>query len=272
MSDLNQTQRHNLNLIADAPPTQPQKLTEARTLQDVQNAWEILYMLEGDQAVHELCAYFNVKSADDLAETDRREFIRLAKMSCDDWPEVVGRKRTAPPPIAVELNGNTTLTMRDKAVALAKTGFRVFPLKAGTKDILIYPHYKPKPPKGEYHQHIPSSDPADVAAMWTGANDKALNYNIAINTDDLLIIDVDNKGGKSGDLSLLQLVKENGLELATVEARTPTGGRHLFYKLPKGLSVKNTASKLAPGDRHSRASRLCSGGREHCAEGTIPVG
>ena len=247
MSDLNQPQGQNLSLIADIPPTQPQDFPEAPTLQTVKDEAGIFLLCFGHEAVRELYAHFGAESADDLTETDWGEFIRLAKMSCKDRAEVLGSKRTAPPPSAVELNGTTTITMREKAVALAKMGFRVFPLKAGTKDILIYPHNKPKPPKREYHKHIPSSDPGDVAAMWTGANDKALNYNIGINTDDLLVIDVDNKSGKSGDLSLLQLVMENGLEVTTVEARTPTGGRHLFYKLPEGLSVRNTASKLASG-------------------------
>ena len=35
-------------------------------------------MLGGDQAVHELYAYYSIESADDLAETEWREFIRLA--------------------------------------------------------------------------------------------------------------------------------------------------------------------------------------------------
>src|SRR5262245_59251406 len=69
-------------------------------------------------------------------------------------------------PIALELNRNTTITMRDKAVALAKMGFRVLPVKPGTK-APAQPPNKPRPPKGRYHQHIPSRDPADVAAMWT---------------------------------------------------------------------------------------------------------
>jgi hypothetical protein len=99
-----------------------------------------------------------------LAETDRREFIGLANMSSEDRAGVVGTKRTAPPPIAVELNRNTTITMRDKAVALAKLGFRVLPVKPGTK-APTQPPNKPRPPKRQYHQHIPSSDSADVAAM-----------------------------------------------------------------------------------------------------------
>ena len=155
MSDVNQAQRQKLELIPDAPPTQPQGLPEAPTLQNVQEARQIFCMFEGYQAVHELHAYFSIRSVEDLAETDWREFIRLAKLSCDDRASFLGSKRTAPPAIAVELNGNTTITMRDKAVALAKMGFRVFPVKQGTK-APAQPPNKPWPPKGQYHQHIPS--------------------------------------------------------------------------------------------------------------------
>jgi hypothetical protein len=76
MSDLNQAQRQALSVVDDAPPTQPQGLPETPTLQNVHDAEKLLLLLE---AVRELYSHFNVKSADDLAETDRREFIRLSQ-------------------------------------------------------------------------------------------------------------------------------------------------------------------------------------------------
>jgi hypothetical protein len=96
MSDLNQAHWQNLSVVDDAPPTQPQGLPETPTLQNVHDAEKLLLLLESDQAVRELYSHFNVKSADDLAETDRREFIRLANMDSEDRAGVVGRKRTAP--------------------------------------------------------------------------------------------------------------------------------------------------------------------------------
>jgi hypothetical protein len=92
MSDLNQAQRQNLSVVDDAPPTQPQGLPEAPTLQDVQQAALFL----PDQAIRELYSYFGVKAADELAETDWREFIRLANMSFVDRAKVVDSKQTAP--------------------------------------------------------------------------------------------------------------------------------------------------------------------------------
>jgi hypothetical protein len=128
MSDVTQAQRQNLNLIADAPPTQPQGLLEAPTLQQVRFEADFLSPVVGEQGVRELCAHFGAESADDLAETDWAEFIRLAKMRA----EVLGRKRTTPSTIAVQPNGKTT-TMRNQAVERAREGFRVLPVKPGSK-------------------------------------------------------------------------------------------------------------------------------------------
>jgi AAA domain/Bifunctional DNA primase/polymerase, N-terminal len=246
MSDPNKAQ----DVVDDAPPTQPQGLPEAPTLQQVRFEADFLSLVVGEQGVRELCAHFGAESADDLAEADWREFIRLANMSDDDRDEVLGSKRTARPAIAVDLNGNTALTMRDKAVALAKMGFRVFPIGERAKNPCVFPANKRVPPGGNYHDHIPSSDPVDVAAMWTAPDGGSLNYNIGINANDLLVIDIDNKREKAGELGLLKVMRERGLkpeDFVTVEARTPTGGRHLFYRSPEGTTVQNTVSRLAPG-------------------------
>jgi hypothetical protein len=96
MSDLNEARRQNLNLVAGAPPTQLQGLPEVPPLQQVRAEAEFLPLIADDQAIRELYAKFGVKSADDLAETDCREFIRLANMSCEERAEVVASKRTVP--------------------------------------------------------------------------------------------------------------------------------------------------------------------------------
>jgi hypothetical protein len=163
----------------------------------VKHEAEFYLLCFGDEAISELYAYFGAESADDLPETDWREFIRLANMSCEERAAVVRRKRTAPTAIDLELNGNNTVTMRDKAVALAKMGFRIFPVKQGTK-APAQPPNKPRPPKGRYHQHIPSRDPAEVAAMWTGLRGASLPFDIGINTEGLLVLDIDDKDKRTG--------------------------------------------------------------------------
>src|SRR5262245_58494231 len=96
MSDDKQAQRQNFERIADAPPTQPQSLPEALTRREVRFEADLLSLVVGEQRVRELCGHFGAASADDLAEADWREFIRLAKkMSDDERAEHLSRERTA---------------------------------------------------------------------------------------------------------------------------------------------------------------------------------
>jgi Bifunctional DNA primase/polymerase, N-terminal len=155
---------------------------------------------------------------------------------------------------AIYTEGDMTghATMRDKAVELAQQGFRVFPLAAGRKDPPITPDGFDKPPKKQYHQHIPSKDPQVVAKMWTGPGGQPLAYNIGINTNELLAVDTDNKDGKNGEAELAGLAAKYGICLTepTVEVLTPTGGWHRYYQLPEGVSVQSTQGDrggLAPG-------------------------
>lgn len=141
---------------------------------------------------------------------------------------------------------DATRNMRDRAVALAQQGFKVFPLAAGTKDKPVVPVGWPHPAKGQYFDQMPSSDPHVVFGMWTHGG--PVNYNVGICTNDLLVIDIDNKNGKDGNGAALKLLTELEYDLnATLQARTPTGGRHLFYKLSNGGVASNTASKLGEG-------------------------
>lgn len=117
----------------------------------------------------------------------------------------------------------TETTMRQRAVALAEQGFRVFPLKARSKTPVVKAFYD-----------IATSDPVKVAEMWTDAKGCSQDYNIGISTDNLLVLDIDVKDGKKGEESLRELV-EAGLTAATAQTVTPTGGRHLIYQLPPNV-------------------------------------
>jgi hypothetical protein len=139
--------------------------------------------------------------------------------------------------------------MRDRAVELARQGFRIFPLRAGAKTPPIIPAGRVLPPKGEYQDHIPSNDPEEVARMWTAPGPLAnpLPYNIGICTNDLLAIDIDNKNGKRGIEAWIRLIQELGIPELTVATLTPTGGQHRFYKLPNGGRAGLTVGKLGEG-------------------------
>ena len=223
-----------------------EKTLQAPTLQQVRLEADFLPLVVGDQCVRELFAHFGARSIDDLAEPHWGEFIRLANMSCEERVEVLGSKRTAPPAIAAELDGNATITMRDRAIELAQQGFSVFPLKAGTKNGPVTPPGWPKFTKGRYFDEIPSSNPDVVYRLWTDPRDgRALDYNIGWCVNDLLAIDIDVKKDKPGEQSFQVLAEKFKLG-PTVEARTPTGGRHLIYKLPEGYRARNTQPPEQP--------------------------
>ena len=121
------------------------------------------------------------------------------------------------------------MTGLPSAIALAALGFSVFPIKAGSK---FPPLWKNWP----------------VLASTTGFNDAGWQYpncNVGIHCEGLLVIDVDPRNG--GDESLLGLDLDYSLS-DTLTCLTPTGGRHLFYRLPEGHpGVPNSAGKLGAG-------------------------
>ena len=149
--------------------------------------------------------------------------------------------------------------MRDKAVALAKQGlFRVLPIKPGTKAPACPPS-RPRPLKGTYHQHIPSKDPDVVYKLWSAADGSALAFDIGINCEGKLVLDIDDRDGRTGTESFTKLAAQHGLDLNTVVASTPSGGRHYFYKLPTDIdptTVGFGSDKLGSGIDHRSYNSL----------------
>ncbi len=60
----------------------------------------------------------------------------------------------------------------------------------------------------------------------------------------LVVLDIDNKGG-DGEAELRELEKQYGKLPTTGTSRTPSGGRHIFFKYP-GEPVKCSAKQLGP--------------------------
>ncbi len=111
------------------------------------------------------------------------------------------------------------------AALLASSGLHVFPCKFNSK----LPAIKDFP-------HKATTDAAQIKAWWDG---KSSNIGISTShyaTDQaLIVVDIDIKKGKRGDLSLMQLELE-GFELPpTFTVLTPSGGTHLYYRTPKAL-------------------------------------
>lgn len=109
------------------------------------------------------------------------------------------------------------LSIAENAARLAAKGFRVFNLRPLGKEPAVAGFYD-----------VATSDPAIARQWWSGSG---ANDNIGVLMGEgLIAIDVDVVN-KPGDASLSLLDLEYGLP-DTLTARTPTGGRHLFYKVP----------------------------------------
>lgn len=123
-------------------------------------------------------------------------------------------------------------TQLDHALRLAALGFWVFPLiEMG------------KTPAIDGWQKAATRDATEIRRMWTcPVTGWTHAYNVGIftsryaNDKALLVVDVDVKGDKRGDLSVIELEIE-GFDFGDpVVALTPTGGQHLLYVVDEPVS------------------------------------
>ncbi len=118
------------------------------------------------------------------------------------------------------------------AKALAAEGRRVFPLRDNDKRPRI---------KGCLDKA--TTDLATIVRWWTLWPDA----NIGVATGrGLVVLDVDDKNGKNGSLSLEQLDFLHDLP-PTYTVTTASGGRHLYYDFPEDKLARNSRSVLADG-------------------------
>ncbi len=119
----------------------------------------------------------------------------------------------------------------DTALALAARGFKVFPIKSGAKS----------PPLLKNWPRYASINPGEIDTWWA----KHPDANVGIHCKGVIVLDVDVRSGGMETLTGLWATHDLPATLTTI---TPTGGRHLFYRLPAGsLGVPNGANKLGPG-------------------------
>jgi hypothetical protein len=104
------------------------------------------------------------------------------------------------------------------ALAYAKLGWKVFPIREGTKDA---PHLR------EWGVFA-TSNPKQITKWWTRW--PRANIGLACGPSLIAVVDVDTKEGKNGQQTIDLLEILDGLRLSpTRTLRTPSGGRQYLY-------------------------------------------
>jgi len=126
-----------------------------------------------------------------------------------------------------------------------KSDFLSAALKVITKGTPIFPcgEGKKTPLTAHGFQDATADEGAvrQWAAKWPAAN-------LAIPTGErsgLFVLDVDKGDGKDGEAALSELTAKNGALPATLEVKTPRGGRHLYFLHP-GQKVPTRTNHPAP--------------------------
>ncbi len=125
------------------------------------------------------------------------------------------------------------------AFRYALRGLAVFPLAVGTK----------VPPAGSHGLLGGTTDPDVARARW----EKTPHANIGAATGCksgiwVLDVDIDQDQPHGGDVALAKLEAEHDPLPLTVEASTPRGGRHLYWRWPaSGPEIRNSAGRVGPG-------------------------
>lgn len=123
-------------------------------------------------------------------------------------------------------------TKLDYALELAQRGFYVFPIQEGCKT----------PPLTKWHKGGPgeraTTDPEIIRGWWTKW--PKANIGIATEPSGLLVVDVDVKKGKEGEWAYCMLdgVLGSAPWPKTLQAHTPSGGWHDYFKVDTPVSGK----------------------------------
>jgi RecA-family ATPase len=109
----------------------------------------------------------------------------------------------------------------------------------------VFPCGQDKAPLTAHGFKDASADPETVAAWWGRWPDALIGLPTGQITG-TVVLDVDRREGIDGDDALAALAARLGPLPETVEALTPSGGRHLYFKHP-GRPVPCSASRIGLG-------------------------
>lgn len=127
----------------------------------------------------------------------------------------------------------STTTKAKVALELVTRDAPVFPLLPGEKK-----------PLTAHGFHDATTDTTQVESWWHDT--PQANIGIATGAAGLVVLDIDVKNGAPGDASWAAIVAEHPELEDTRVARTPSGGRHYYFR-GNGDRIRSSVSKLAPG-------------------------
>lgn len=130
----------------------------------------------------------------------------------------------------------------DAAIGCAAVGFYVFPAPPGQRK-----SHKSAAFSRSRRRWGATNDPDEIAQDWQRWPEASLGIECGPDSD-LLVIDIDGPShGVDGFSEWAKLIREHGGIPETVEVETPSGGRHIYFRWPKGCNIANSASRIAPG-------------------------
>lgn len=122
-------------------------------------------------------------------------------------------------------------------------------LELASKGVPVFPCNLDKSPRTTHGYKNATTDPAQIRKWWTRWPDASIGVPTG-RASGLLVLDVDlpkNENGRDGEAVLAALEVEHGQLPVTMEARTGSGGRHIFYRYPADQEVRDSANKIAKG-------------------------
>ena len=144
----------------------------------------------------------------------------------------------------------TGRTMLDLALEYAASGWPVFPCRAADEEVF-------NPRTGEFEERKAKSPLTDTGLKAATRNERIIRRWWADHPDAMVgvptgaasgvwVLDIDRRPDVDGSVELDRMEAEHGKLPDTVTVRTPSGGRHMMFKLPPGVEVRNRGA-LGPG-------------------------
>lgn len=131
------------------------------------------------------------------------------------------------------------MEVMEAAIALAKEGFKVFPIPPGKKS-----SYKAAAHSNGRAWGM-TDDPEEIRRDWVKHPDAGIGLPTG-EQNGIFVLDLDCKDGVDGVAWLHKKEALHGYLPKTVTARSPTGGLHIWFAYPS-FEVRNSAGALAPG-------------------------